>query len=154
MIGYNLMSNPIRHILYSSRVRFSQNYTANSEKVVFPPPQFRIAPLASFLAAAKDDFKRQRTGPGTRVASRSWSSAQRGLRAASGGTRGWYKILILRVSLITHGSLSALRTLGGVPRDRGVLGWAGYRQIAERGNERGDRKKRTRLCQQCVSLCF
>lgn len=76
------MSKFMRHILYSN-VRFSQNYIANSEKVVFFPPS---ATPPSFLAAAKDDFKRQRTGPGTRVASR--SSVFNPKRSASGGTRG------------------------------------------------------------------
>lgn len=63
-------------------------------------------------------------------------------------------INIARVSLITHGSLSALRTLDGVyiPRDRGVLGWAGYRRggsermARRRGGEREKRGRRLGVC--------
>lgn len=62
-------------------------------------------------------------------------------------------INIARVSLITHGSLSALRTLGGVyiPRDRGVLGWAGYRRG---GSERKERREGREGRSQAGSVCL
>lgn len=74
----------------------------------------------------------------------------RGERRREAHARMIQNINIARVSLITHGSLSALRTLDGVyiPRDRGVLGTV--RDIARERKREEVKERRRDAGRQCV----